>query len=261
MNPAHGDSAARDASAAAARVVLVTGSSRGLGKAMAEEFGRNGYRVAVHFVSSEGPARAVVDAIRAAGGEAEAFGADVADAAACQALVKAVVERFGALDVLVNNAGITRDTLALRMKDDDWRAVLDTNLSSAFYLARAALRGMLRAGFGRIVNISSVVGIRGNVGQANYVTAKAGLIGLSKALAREYASKGITVNTVAPGFIASDMTDALPAELREAYLREIPAGRFGTPEDVARVVAFLASDAAAYVNGQTLAVDGGMVMP
>ncbi len=261
MNPAHGDSAARDASAEAARVVLVTGSSRGLGKAMAEEFGRNGYRVAVHFVSSEGPARAVVDAIRTAGGEAEAFGADVADAAACQALVKAVVERFGALDVLVNNAGITRDTLALRMKDDDWRAVLDTNLSSAFYLARAALRGMLRAGFGRIVNISSVVGIRGNVGQANYVTAKAGLIGLTKALAREYASKGITVNTVAPGFIASDMTDALPAELREAYLREIPAGRFGTPEDVARVVAFLASDAAAYVNGQTLAVDGGMVMP
>jgi len=261
VNPAHGDSAARDASAEAARVVLVTGSSRGLGKAMAEEFGRNGYRVAVHFVSSEGPARAVVDAIRTAGGEAEAFGADVADAAACQALVKAVVERFGALDVLVNNAGITRDTLALRMKDDDWRAVLDTNLSSAFYLARAALRGMLRAGFGRIVNISSVVGIRGNVGQANYVTAKAGLIGLTKALAREYASKGITVNTVAPGFIASDMTDALPAELREAYLREIPAGRFGTPEDVARVVAFLASDAAAYVNGQTLAVDGGMVMP
>jgi 3-oxoacyl-[acyl-carrier protein] reductase len=243
------------------RVVLVTGSSRGLGKAMAEEFGRHGYRVAVHYVRSEGPAQEVVAAIREAGGEAEAFGADVADPAACAALVKEVVDRFGALDVLVNNAGITRDTLALRMKDDDWRAVLDTNLSAAFYLSRAALRGMLRANFGRIVNISSVVGIRGNVGQANYVTAKAGLIGLTKALAREYAAKGITVNTVAPGFISSDMTQALSDELREAYLREIPAGRFGTPEDVARVVAFLASDAAAYVNGQTVAVDGGMVMP
>lgn len=243
------------------RVVLVTGSSRGLGRAMAEEFGRLGYRVAVHYVRSEGPAQEVVGSLREGGAEAEAFGADVADPAACPALVKAVVDRFGALDVLVNNAGITRDTLALRMKDDDWRAVLDTNLSAAFYLSRAALRGMLRSNFGRIVNISSVVGMRGNVGQANYVTAKAGLIGLTKALAREYASKGITVNTVAPGFISSDMTEALSDELREVYLREIPAGRFGTPEDVAHVVAFLASDAAAYVNGQTLAVDGGMVMP
>jgi len=250
-----------EAASSTGRVVLVTGSSRGLGKAMAEEFGRQGYRVAVHYVASAGPAEEVAARIRAGGGEADAFGADVADAAACQGLVKAVTERFGALDVLVNNAGITRDTLAIRMKDDDWRAVLDTNLSSAFYLARAALRGMLRAGFGRIVNISSVVGIRGNVGQANYVTAKAGLIGLTKALAREYAAKGITVNTVAPGFIESDMTAELAPELREAYLREIPAGRFGTPEDVARVVAFLASGAAAYVNGQTLAVDGGMVMP
>ena len=243
------------------RVVLVTGSSRGLGRAMAEEFGAAGYAVAVHYVNSAGPAHEVVSKIRAMGADAEAFGADVADPGACQELVKGVTTRFGSLDVLVNNAGITRDTLALRMKDEDWRAVIDTNLSAAFYLARAALRGMLRRSAGRIVNISSVVGIRGNVGQANYVAAKAGLIGLSKALAREYAAKGVTVNTVAPGFIESDMTAALGEELKQAYLREIPAGRFGTPADVARVVVFLASEAAAYVNGQTIAVDGGMVMP
>ncbi len=243
------------------RTVLVTGSSRGLGRAMAEEFAACGYRVAVHFVSSRAQADEVVAGIRAAGGEAAAFGADVASSEACQRLVKEVIEHFGSLEVLVNNAGITRDTLALRMKDEDWGAVLDTNLSGAFYLSRAALRGMLRSGAGRIVNVASVVGIRGNVGQANYVAAKAGLIGLTKALAREYATKGVTVNAVAPGFIESDMTAALSDEVRDAYLREIPAGRFGTPGDVAKVVAFLASDAAAYVNGQTVVVDGGMVMP
>src|SRR5690606_34381955 len=242
------------------RVVLVTGSSRGLGRAMAERFGREGYRVAVHYVASAGPAEEVVKTIEAAGGEAAAFGADVADPAACQALVKGVVERFGRLDVLVNNAGITRDGLVLRMKDDDWQAVIDTNLSSAFYLAKAALRGMLRAGFGRVVNLSSVVALRGNAGQANYIASKAGLIGLTKALASEYAGKGVTVNAVAPGFIESDMTASLAPELKEAYLQQIPAGRFGSPEDVAAVVAFLASEGAAYVNGQTLAVDGGMVM-
>jgi len=242
------------------RVVLVTGSSRGLGRAMAETFGRRGYDVAVHYVSSAGPADEVVQAVIAAGGRAHAFGADVADPAACQELIKAVTEEFGALDVLVNNAGVTKDTLVLRMKDDDWQRVLNTNLSSAFYLARGALRGMLRTGFGRVVNVSSVVALRGNPGQANYVAAKAGLIGLTKALAREYAAKGVTVNAVAPGFIESDMTAALTPELRDAYLKEIPAGRFGTPQDVANAVAFLASDEAAYVNGQTLVVDGGMVM-
>lgn len=242
------------------RVVLVTGSSRGLGRAIAETFGRRQLDVAVHYVRSAGPANEVVEAIRAAGGQAEAFAADVADPGQCQGLVKAVTERFGSLDVLVNNAGVTKDTLALRMKDEDWQSVIDTNLSAAFYLARGALRGMLRTGFGRVINVSSVVGLRGNVGQANYVAAKAGLIGLTKALAREYAAKGVTVNAVAPGFIDSDMTAALAPELKSAYLAEIPAGRFGTPADVANAVAFLASDDAAYINGQTLVVDGGMVM-
>ena len=248
-------------SAGAGRRALVTGSSRGLGRAIALELGKRGYRVAVHYVRIEAPAREVADAIRSAGGEAEVFGADVADPAACQQLVKDVTASLGGLEVLVNNAGITRDTLALRMKAEDWQSVLDTNLSAAFHLSKAALRGMLRGNAGRIVNISSIVGIRGNVGQANYVAAKAGLIGLTKALAREYGARNVTVNAVAPGFIESDMTDALPEELRQAYLNEIPAGRFGRPEDVAAAVAFLVSEEAGYINGQTLPVDGGMVMP
>lgn len=241
------------------RVSLVTGSSRGLGKAIAERLGAEGYKVAVHYVSSAGPAEEVAASIREAGGEAHAFGADVSDAQACKELVKSVTDQFGGLHVLVNNAGVTRDGLVLRMKDEEWQSVINTNLSSAFYLTRAALRGMLRGG-GRIINISSVVALRGNAGQANYIASKAGLIGLTKALASEYATKGITVNAVAPGFIESDMTSSLSDELREAYLQQIPAGRFGAPEDVAAVVAFLASKGAAYVNGQTVAVDGGMVM-
>jgi 3-oxoacyl-[acyl-carrier protein] reductase len=242
------------------RVALVTGSSRGLGKAMALEFGRRGYAVAVHYASSQGPAEEVAEAIRSGGAKASVFGANVAEANACQELIKQVVAELGSLDILVNNAGITKDTLALRMKEEDWTSVLETNLSGAFYLSKAALRGMLRNNWGRVINISSVVGIMGNVGQANYVSAKAGMIGLTKALAAEYAPKGITVNAVAPGFIDSDMTGNLPEEVKKDYLGRIPAGRFGKPEEVANVVTFLASEEAAYINGQTITVDGGMVM-
>ncbi len=249
-----------DATDAPTRIALVTGSSRGLGRATALELAARGHVVAVHYVRSEAPAAEVVAEIEAAGGRAAAFGADVADAAACTRLLDEVQERLGRIEVLVNNAGITRDTLAMRMKDDDWQAVLDTNLSGAFRLARGVLRGMLKARWGRIVNVASVVALVGNAGQANYVASKAGLIGLTKSLAREVSGRGVTVNAVAPGFIASDMTEGLAAELRERYLGQIPAGRFGAPEDVARAVAFLASDDAAYVTGQTLAVDGGMSM-
>ena len=242
------------------RVALVTGSSRGLGRAIALRLARDGHDVAVHYVASAGPAEAVAAEARAAGVRATAFQADVADEAACQTLLKAVSAEFGALDVLVNNAGITRDTLALRMKASDWDAVIATNLSAAFHLAKGALRGMLRQEWGRIVNVASVVGLMGNPGQANYVAAKAGLIGLTKSLAREYGSKGVTVNAVAPGFIESDMTAGLPDELKATYLAQIPVGRLGRAEEVAAAVAYLASDDAAYVTGQTLVIDGGLVM-
>lgn len=240
------------------QIALVTGSSRGLGRAMALKLAQDGFAVAVHYGRNEAEAQKVAAEIQAAGGAAQVFGADLSTPAHASELVQQVIKNMGGLHVLVNNAGITRDTLAVRMKDEDWDAVLQTNLSSAFAASRAAIKHMMRQRYGRIINISSVVGLMGNPGQANYVASKAGLIGLSKALAKEYGARGITVNAVAPGFIASDMTDKLTDEQKKAYEAAIPLGRLGTPEDVAALVAFLASPAAGYVTAQAIGVDGGL---
>ena len=240
------------------RVALVTGAGRGLGKAMALKLAADGFQVAVHYGRSSAEAEAVAEQICAAGGQAQTFAADLSVLANAGKLVEDVATQMGGLHVLVNNAGITRDGLAIRMKDADWDAVIATNLSSAFATCRAAIKIMMRARAGRIINISSVVGLMGNPGQANYVASKAGLIGLTKALAKEYGARNITVNAVAPGFIASDMTDALSDEQKAAYVAAIPLGRLGQPDDVAALVAFLASDAAGYISGQAIGVDGGL---
>ncbi len=239
-------------------VALVTGSSRGLGRAMALELARQEHDVAVHYGRNEAEAQRVAEEARALGARAEVFGADLSVPANATTLVEDVIGRMGGLQVLVNNAGVTRDGLAVRMRDEDWDAVLNTNLSAAFSAARAALKHMMRARTGRIINITSVVGLMGNPGQANYVASKAGLIGLTKALAKEYGGRGITVNAVAPGFIASDMTGALSEDVQKGYLAQIPLGRFGAPEEVAALVAFLAGPAAAYISGQIIGVDGGL---
>ncbi|MBE3550407.1 MAG: 3-oxoacyl-[acyl-carrier-protein] reductase [Brockia lithotrophica] len=243
----------------AERVALVTGASRGIGRAIALELARGGARVLVVYRGRRDAAEAVVEEIRGLGSEAFAEQGDVARPEEAERLVSLALDRFGRLDILVNNAGITRDNLLLRMKDEEWEEVLRTNLSGPFYLMRAAAKHMVRARRGRIVNIASVVGLVGNPGQANYAAAKAGLIGLTKAAAKELASRGITVNAVAPGYIQTDMTESLPEAAKEALLRLIPAGRFGSPEDVARAVRFLAGDDAAYITGHVLVVDGGMV--
>jgi len=239
---------------------VVTGASRGIGRAIALELARQGARVVVNFHRNADAADGVVAQIVGAGGEARAVGADVSTADGAQRLVGACLEGFGGLDILVNNAGITRDTLLMRMSEDDWDAVLDTNLKGAFHCIKAAQRPMLRQRSGRIISIGSVSGLVGNAGQANYAAAKAGLVGLTKAVARELGARGITCNLVAPGFVETDMTAGLPADLLEAALGQIPLGRLGRPEDVAAAVAFLASDAAAYITGQVICVDGGMAM-
>jgi len=242
------------------RVALVTGASRGIGRAIAEHLGGGGHRVAVNYHSSPDAAADVVGAIAAAGGEAMAVGADVGDADAVAAMFGRVLESWGPVEVLVNNAGITRDNLLLRMRPDDWDAVLATNLRSAYLCTRAALRGMLKARWGRIVSVTSVSGISGNPGQANYAAAKAGLIGLTKSVAREVGSRGITANAVAPGFIETDMTADLGDDLRDAAAGSIALGRFGTPGEIASAVGYLASDAASYITGQVIVVDGGMAI-
>lgn len=242
------------------RGALVTGGSRGIGRAICLELGRHGAKVAVNYQTNEAKAKEVAAEITARGGEAFAVRGDVADPAAAAAIVKQTVDRFGSLEILVNNAGITRDGLLMRMSEADWDDVQNTNLRGTFLVTKAAMRQMLRAKNGRIINISSVVGVMGNAGQANYAAAKAGMIGFTRAVAREVASRGITVNAIAPGFIQTDITAAMTEAQVAAVLGQVPLGRIANPEDVAPLVAFLASDGANYITGQCIHVDGGMVM-
>ena len=237
---------------------LVTGASRGIGKAVAVRLANEGARVAVNYNQSEEEASSVVSEITSQGGVAIAIRGDVSSPQASQKVVDQAVAGLGGLDILVNNAGITRDGLMMRMSEEDWDAVLDTNLKGAFLCSKAAIRHMIRQRTGQIINMSSIVGMSGNVGQANYASAKAGLIGLTKSMAREVASRGIRVNALAPGFVSTQMVDSINTDLQSAILERIPLGRFGQPEDVAAAVAFLASPDSSYITGQVLVIDGGL---
>ena len=242
------------------KVALVTGAGRGIGKAIALELAKKGYAVAVNYNKSSAAADETVKEISALSGKAVAIKADVSSPEEVKYMFKTAAEALGTVEILVCNAGITKDNLLMRMKDEEWDTVISADLSSLFYCAREALRPMLKARFGRIIAVSSVVGLVGNPGQCNYSAAKAGMTGFVKSLAREVGSRGITVNAVAPGYIDTDMTSVLSEEVRNAMISGIPAGRIGKPEDVAKAVAFLASDDASYVHGQVIAVDGGMTM-
>ncbi|MCM3178286.1 3-oxoacyl-[acyl-carrier-protein] reductase [Cytobacillus horneckiae] len=242
------------------KTAIVTGASRGIGREIALELARQGASVAVNYAGSEAKANAVVDEIKALGVAAFSVQCDVSSSESVSAMIKEVIEEFGQIDILVNNAGITKDNLLMRMKEDEWDAVINTNLKGVFLCTKGVTRQMMKQRSGRIINISSIVGVSGNPGQANYVAAKSGVIGLTKTTAKELASRGITVNAIAPGFITTEMTDELNEDLKGQMLQQIPLAKFGEPLDIAKVVSFLASEDSKYMTGQTLHVDGGMVM-
>ncbi|MFL6559319.1 MAG: 3-oxoacyl-[acyl-carrier-protein] reductase [Bacillus sp. (in: firmicutes)] len=242
------------------KAALVTGASRGIGREIALELARQGANVAVNYSGSESKANEVVDEIKALGREAIAIKCDVSNSEEVAAMVKGTIDNFGKLDILVNNAGITKDNLLMRMKEEEWDDVININLKGVFLCTKAVTRQMMKQRVGRIINIASVVGVSGNPGQANYVAAKAGVIGLTKTAAKELASRNITVNAIAPGFITTDMTDKLSEEVKAEMLKQIPLARLGEPKDIAKMTAFIASEDSAYMTGQTLHINGGMVM-
>lgn len=242
------------------KAALVTGASRGIGREIALELARNGANVAVNYSGSEAKANEVVDEIKKIGKDAFAIKCDVSNTEEVATMIKETIDRFGKLDILVNNAGITKDNLLMRMKEDEWDDVININLKGVFLCTKAATRQMMKQRNGRIINIASIVGATGNPGQANYVAAKAGIIGLTKTTAKELAARNITVNAIAPGFITTDMTDQLPEDIKAEMLKQIPLARLGEPKDIAKMAAFLASDDSSYITGQTMHINGGMFM-